>query len=96
MANYFEITCVTRNHRAHPQEQITHVGGINGRGRGWRLTKAEVIDGITSGRWSFFVTVGGEKAPLVVSVSEVGSKYIKTVLDNGDPRTLLLLPECGN
>jgi hypothetical protein len=96
MPNSFEITCVTRNLQAHPQEQITHVGGVNMRGRGWRLTRAEVIDGITSGRWSFFVTVGGERAPIIVGVNHSGSKYIRSVLDNGDPRTLLSLPECGN
>lgn len=96
MANIFEITCITKNHRAHPQDQVTHVGGINLRGRGWRLTRAEVIDGITSGRWSFYVTVNGERAPIVVGVNQIGSRYLTTPLDDGDPRTLLSLPECGN
>lgn len=97
MANTFEVTCITRNEAAHPQEQITHIGGINGRGRGWRLTRAEAIDGITSGRWSFYVSVrSGERANLVVGVNKMGAKYLKTELDNGDPITLLSLPPCSS
>lgn len=96
MASSFEVTCITRNQQAHPQEQITHVGGVNMRGRGWRLTRAEVIDGITSGRWSFYVTVRGERAYVLVGVNQMGAKYLKTTIDDGDPATLLALPECKN
>jgi hypothetical protein len=96
MVNTFEVTCITRNEQAHPQEQITHIGGINLRGRGWRLTRAEAIDGITSGRWSFYVSVrSGERVNLVVGVNQRGAKYLKTELDNGDPTTLLALPQCA-
>jgi hypothetical protein len=95
MANTFEVTCVTRNQQAPPSEQITHIGGTNLRGRGWRLTRAETIEGIIGGRWSFFVTVRGKRATLVVAVNQVGVRYLKTDLDNGDPTTLLELPECA-
>jgi hypothetical protein len=94
MANNFEVTCVTKNEQAQPTERVTHIGGINGRGRGWRLTRAEAIEGIISGRWQFFVRVGEAKTTLVVGMSAMGARYLKTELDDGDPRTLLQLPEC--
>ena len=94
MATHFEVTCVTKNEQASPSERVTHIGGVNGRGRGWRLTRAEAIDGIISGRWTFSVTVGDTRTALVVGVNQLGTKYLKTELDNGDPRMLLELPCC--
>jgi hypothetical protein len=94
MATQFEVTCVTKNEQASPSERVTHIGGINGRGRGWRLTRAEAIEGIMGGRWTFFVTAGDTRTTLVVGVNQRGTKYLRTELDSDDPHMLLELPDC--
>jgi hypothetical protein len=92
MACSYEVTCVTRSSQRGPD--VTHLGGQNPLGRSWRVSLKEAIDGIITGKWSFFVTVGGVKRNLVVAVSSMGSKYLKTDIDPNRPEILLSLPEC--
>ena len=95
MSTWHEITCVTRTSHADPALQITHVGGPNPKGRGWRLTLDEAIEGMLSGRWAFFVMKGPQRLNLIVAVSHQGYRYIKSENDNSVPETLLKLPDCG-
>jgi hypothetical protein len=95
MGTWHEVSCITTANRNDPQEQITHIGGHNAKGRGWRLSIAEAIDGMISGKWSFFVNVNGRRHALVVAVSRRGSRFVKTEFDSAEPMTLLNLPHCA-
>ena len=59
------------------------------------MTLAEAIEGMLSGRWSFFVMKGAQRVNLLVAVSEQGYKYIKSECDDSVPESLLELPHCG-
>ena len=95
MSTWHQITCITRVNHAEPALQITHVGGPNPKGRGWRLTLAEALEGMVSGRWSFFVIKDAQRIKLMVGVSQNGYRYIKSENENSVPHTLLELPDCG-
>jgi hypothetical protein len=97
MAARHEITCVNKRDRPNPYERITHVGGrtgAEGNGGAWKITQEAAIQGIESGKWSFYVTRGGGTVDVVVAVSAHGNKYIKTTADGADPNNLLSLSEC--
>lgn len=96
MAATHEITCINKSDRPNPHERITHVGGSSGGegGGAWKLTQEAAIQGIESGKWSFFVTHGGRRVNVIVAVSRFGNKYLKTEADGEQPNNLLSLPEC--
>jgi hypothetical protein len=92
-----EISCINKSDRQNPHERITHVGGRSGGegvGGAWRITQEEAIQGIQSGKWSFYVVKGGSQVNVVVAVSRFGNKYLKTEADGENPNNLLSLPEC--
>lgn len=89
-----EVLCICKSDRSNPHERITHIGGRNGDATAWRLTQQEAIDGIESGKWSFYVRRGGHVARVIVAVSRYGHKYLKTEADGEQPDNLLSLPEC--
>jgi len=94
MADLHEVLCINKSDRANPHERITHIGGRNGDGSAWKITQRDAIDGIESGKWSFYVRRGGYTARVVVSTSRFGNKYLKTENDGEQPDNLLSLPEC--
>ena len=92
MAN--RVLCINKSDRPNPWERITHIGGVNSDGSRWRITQGEAIQGIESGKWSFYVDRGGNRVRVIVATSRFGNKYLKTEPDGEQPDNLLSLPEC--
>ncbi|MDP2104232.1 MAG: DUF3892 domain-containing protein [Candidatus Gracilibacteria bacterium] len=89
-----EIKCINKEHRNNPYERITHIGGVNSSGGNWKITQRQAIDHINSGKYKFFVNVGGDRVNVIVAKSRFGNEYIKTENDGDEPNNLLFLPEC--
>jgi len=95
MADSIRISCINKTDRPNPHERISHVGGVNPGGARWKLTQAEAIAGIESGKWAFYVEQPpGHRVDVIVAVSPYGHKYLKTTADGEHPNNLLALPEC--
>lgn len=94
MASEHQITCINKSDRQSAHERITRIGGVNSDGTTWRLPLQDAIVGIESGKWQFYVYVGGSKVYAVVAKSASGHKYLKTQNDGEHQNNLLSLPEC--
>lgn len=94
MPDTHQVHCIVKSNSKEHYERITHIGGKNGDGTRWKITEESAIDGIESGKWKFYTSVGGESVWVIISKSANGRKYLKTENDGVQPNNLLSLPEC--
>lgn len=95
MPSRHEIKCVNKTDRYNPHERIKAVGGQNSDWALWKLTQEQAIEGIESGKWSFYVSARGSIVNVIIAVSRFGNKYLKTEADGEQPNNLLSLYECA-
>lgn len=92
MAGDFEVNCIVkRGGHYNPHERIESLGS-NGR---WMLSESSMIARIESRQESFYTTVNGQRAGIIVAVHN-GRKYLKTTADGYAPNNLLNLDDCRN
>ncbi len=88
------ITCIRKANRDDPTQRIQAVGGTQSdRGR-WKLSLDDAIAEVESGQRFYVEQPEGDRVEVVVAVSRLGNKYLKTVADGDKPNNLLALPEC--
>ena len=70
-------------------------GLLRGEHPRWTLSIDEAIDGVLSGKWSFYVHVGAyDVVDVRVATSPSGRRYLKTDVDRDTPDELLFLRQC--
>ncbi|AYV54092.1 DUF3892 domain-containing protein [Leptospira kmetyi] len=94
MAEEHQVKCIVKSNKSNAHERITHIGGTNNDGSRWKITEVMAIEGIESGKWTFFTFANGKKARVIISTSATGIKYLKTENDGEQPNNLLSLPAC--
>lgn len=88
-----EIKCINKSNQDNFYQGILSIGGLNSNGTRWRITIQRAIEGMESGKWSFYVNVNGQISEVIIS-SYNGVKYLKTKNDGTESNNLLSLPEC--
>lgn len=95
MTDLHQVKCVNKSDRSNPHERILSIGGTNPNGTPWKLPLQDAISGIESGKWQFYVSVGGKSVWVVIAKSAQGHKYLKTDADGEYTNNLLNLTECS-
>lgn len=95
MTSSHQVLCINKSDRYSPHERITHIGGVNSDGSRWSLTQQDAIHGIEQGKWNFYVSQNGSTVWVIIGLSRLGYKYLKTQADGEEPNNLLSLPECN-
>lgn len=93
MAIDVRIQC-TNSDGTDADYRIDNIGGVNPNGDRWKLTIDEAINGINSGKWTFYTHEGGQRADVVIRTSSANRLYLTTLPDNFVGNNLSRLPEC--
>lgn len=94
MADRHRVRCINKTPRNDPYDRISHIGGMNADNTRWKLSQMDAINGIESGKWTFYVErPTGDRVDVIVA-TRLGHKYLKTTPDGDQPNNLLSLPEC--
>jgi hypothetical protein len=89
----FQVTCINkRGSHFDPHERIEYIGNQQS---GWKLAEDDVISRIKDGSDSFYTSVNGRRANVLVAAHK-GREYLKTTADDYRPDNLLSLSECMN
>lgn len=91
MPTSYQVKCINKNPREDRYHSITHIGGFGT--SQWKLTLADAIQRIESGKEAFHTLVNGHHRRIIVA-TRLGRKYLKTEADQDTPDNLLSLPEC--
>src|SRR5437867_9385878 len=81
MAQRVQIECINKTPRQDPHLRISNIGGKNPDGTRWKLSEDDAIAGLTSGKWSFYVSVRGSGTVDVIIAHHLGHEYLKTEAD---------------
>ena len=94
MSTRHQVSCINKTHRQSRHEAISHIGGRNENGTQWKISESEAIEGVESGKWTFFVVGGGYSVDVLVWKTAEGHKFLRTGRDATTADNLLSLPEC--
>jgi len=59
MADQHQVKCINNSDCYDPDKRIQHIGGTNQDSTRWKISQQEAIAGIETGKWSFYVSLGG-------------------------------------
>lgn len=88
-----QITCITKPNRDSSHEAIQFVGGVNGEGGRFKISREQCYDYIKQG-YTFFVKVDNSRINVEAYQRSGQGKYIKTYPDATKKDNLLSLPPC--
>jgi hypothetical protein len=95
MVTRLEVSCIRKNDRSSPHEQIIQIGVDQGYDRYWYASAAEAIQKIEDGSLELYVDARAERREWdVLVVVRNGVKYLTTTPDDAEPNLLLSLGEC--
>ncbi|MBN7818045.1 hypothetical protein [Algoriphagus pacificus] len=86
------ILCTQKTSSKNNPLEITHIGGVNGRGEKWKITVKEAVEGIQSGNFEFYLVENFAEIPVIVTSENPNSLF---ATGNGFLHNLLEdLPDC--
>lgn len=83
-----EVTCASKHPQRDAHKGVTHLGG-----KGWQMTRWQMIAAIGSGGETFYTDIAGQRARVYV-VSDLGDPYVQAAIGDRWTDDLLALPEC--
>ena len=91
------VDCINKTNRTSAHERIHSLGGPQPSGGGrWKMSQQDVIRAIDAREHTFYVErPAGHRVDLIVAVSPLGNRYVKTIADGEQPDNLLALRECA-
>ena len=91
------VTCINKDGGDHddPYEAITHLGWVNeSTQENGKYTLSEMIDFLEDNNSAYVKDIYGNRANLVVRLSQHNNKYVRTISDGFYSDNLLKLMEC--